>query len=1477
MKKRITALLLTLVMVLSLFPTTVFATGRGTQIGGKETVLSWRANRRSSESGLQVTVTGSGLSGKELSVDVLKDAEAEKYFNAIESAGNTLVNPMALDIKILNEGAEWQPAGSVQVTITRAGANLSDKVYHFVPLTLAEPIGEDAESADAAAAEELTIEELTSSTSGDTATVDTRHFSVYVIGDEQPHNRMLVKFLGLNGALIDSMYVKDNDDMETVLYEPSFALDSGVIFKGWTTNENYAATDDGMSIADVRTEVAAEVAKGQHADGAERVYYAILVKQYTIKFIDAAGTAIGQDAKVFRADEGTPNKDYTIERGYQTDDTHNFVGWKVVDGSSNVVGGDPTATYPVGTTLTIKGDVTFGVNAPEGHWLVFDENGKGGKYNAPQFVKSGEVTQRPCDDSEMIRNGYTFGGWYLTKAQADAHGENPSVTDGKFTFGQELTDKTTIYASWTAKDSAEYTVIIWKQNLDGDGYDFQEAIRLSGTPNTTINTVSQQGSGDSAYARVNGTNKQYTGFHLKEFDQNVKIAPEGSTVLNVYYDRTEYTLTFQVYDYTYTVSTNDNDNNPAKYGDVDGSKARVYWNNGAFRTSNSRYGTVYTGTVYTRSNNQSWHNVKTITAKYGTSIASNFPIDGYANYVWTSQNSTTFGDLSVVIIEVMPAENVTFRGQDSGTAFRMEYYVQPANLSTNHNDYERVNAITAYGDGWVVTYEEDFMEMVGFSRESSDPAFVDGVISHQGYGTMTVKFYYTRNTYPIVYMDGAYVDGNGNPVADESSRGQLGIKNGIAYQADVSSYNKGGANYFEPTYAGFVFEGWYIDEACTHAYTFGTMPEGGIKVYAKWRQVQYRVFLHPNAGTDPTLDWGSTSQEMNFRVSTGSKISVPTGKREKFKFEGWYTDEALTKMFNADIVLNDTTVTTPYDKTTHMTDPMDQWGNGATSNNDVDRFWITKEFNLYAKWSGKLVGATGVAVQFDPYDDNSDADLISDGKLYSNGAQYNAIAGTTPPTGYKFSHWVMQEYKDGAFVDIAGSKILAGQSFEVNADFARDVETNEYMKDAQGNYLDSNGDIIDQTKPGWEALRVKVHEYTIQLRAVYVVDEEATPTFIHWFINDGAEHAQTDEPYAKNETGANGPLQINEGVSIAAAPTREGYTFLGWARMPEFEGEITLDANGNISNDKIFNYDLTEADLYIKWDGEKYLAKDASGNWTVTATQVAADEKNPYQAFYAVWEGFFYVYHTGSNKVERITLTKSMVDNGYNIINNLTANTLYGGYFASYTGASAPDAVKALTYDDSGIATDTGKTAYAGPDSGTFADAFTVYGDAMKPEVDTVYYVKEVPASSYLRSYFHYTYYTYDNHISSAWLVSNIDDTHFNGVGFQISSPDNKTTATVCRTFTVSTQHGDTTPKKYTSESLFNGAKGYLIYAEVMNGAAGKYGFGDGCSVKQFWVTPDNMMVTGVTQRIFAGVSNADTVSATETDVGSTVTRYAGN
>ena len=114
--------------------------------------------------------------------------------------------------------------------------------------------------------------------------------------------------------------------------------------------------------------------------------------------------------------------------------------------------------------------MTFTVRAPEGSWLVFDEVKKGATYTAPQFVLKGMTTHEPA--TEMLLLGYTFGGWYDTKEHAEAHAVDTAVTDGAYTFGNELTANTTVYASWIPNEQAQYTVLIWKQNTALDGYDF---------------------------------------------------------------------------------------------------------------------------------------------------------------------------------------------------------------------------------------------------------------------------------------------------------------------------------------------------------------------------------------------------------------------------------------------------------------------------------------------------------------------------------------------------------------------------------------------------------------------------------------------------------------------------------------------------------------------------------------------------------------------------------------------------------------------------------------------------------------------------------------------------------------------------------------------------------------------------------------------------------------------------------------------
>jgi hypothetical protein len=134
--------------------------------------------------------------------------------------------------------------------------------------------------------------------------------------------------------------------------------------------------------------------------------------------------------------------------------------------------------------------------------------------------------------------------------------------------------------------------------------------------------------------------------------------------------------------------------------------------------------------------------------------------------------------------------------------------------------------VTASSGGWFdvgLQFDEgDFMDLVGFSKYGSDPALGnDGV--GQFNSNNSVSFYYTRDTYNILFNDGIYVDGDGVEIDNRYTQ-ELGLSRDLAYGGDISSFNKGGDDYYDPKEStegytpygafdpdGYVFAGWYLD------------------------------------------------------------------------------------------------------------------------------------------------------------------------------------------------------------------------------------------------------------------------------------------------------------------------------------------------------------------------------------------------------------------------------------------------------------------------------------------------------------------------------------------------------------------------------------------------------------------------------------------------------------------------------------------
>lgn len=644
MKKRISALLLALVMVLSLFPTTVFAAGRTKSSIGKSTTISWR----DPNAGLQVQVDGN-VKNQKLKVEVLDGEKAQQYFDALKAAGKELLNPVALDIKIVDKrGNEVQPMGDVKVAITKSGATLAGSVYHFSELTKAgdsitpaqaslegssettvvknPDVSDDKASSESA----LVFEELTSSTDGETATVTAKHFSVYVISDGETTEtyRRTYQFLteiDENGAAEEFEFInKAGQTTSTQIIKSGDALEpvegpyvSNATLLGWYLVTK--GTDGKYTYTDTQVEFDTPVTLSLTED--ETVYAA--PKYEAVYYVTFHETAAGGSEDVLQTKKvvftsGTDANKVLISDviAPQPDEGHIFYGWTYNNTNYSIYDADKKIqeTYIEGLT----GNADLYPYFIEAYWLRFVAGLSRAKYVPAIFAQTGEaLTQLPVSE----RTGYTFDGWYT--GSMDENGTityGSQVTDGTGKVinpasGLTLTAETTLYGKWTANDNAKYKVIIWQQKVSDskDATDAEKSydyVSMDERPGVTD---------DPANATDADKSMSFTGFHYARTVQNsTTINADGSTVINVYYDRNLMAVNFYYRDgdepdgaeaaYTYTPTTSDNGD---QYGVMpDGSYQKLIRKNGTpttrvyytYTTTGFGGGTYeYTGTFYTKS------------------------------------------------------------------------------------------------------------------------------------------------------------------------------------------------------------------------------------------------------------------------------------------------------------------------------------------------------------------------------------------------------------------------------------------------------------------------------------------------------------------------------------------------------------------------------------------------------------------------------------------------------------------------------------------------------------------------------------------------------------------------------------------------------------------------------------------------------------------------------------------------------------
>lgn len=186
---------------------------------------------------------------------------------------------------------------------------------------------------------------------------------------------------------------------------------------------------------------------------------------------------------------------------------------------------DEAAQTEKADSVTISGqNVTLYAKVEKGYWITFDANG--GSYTAPVFYANGTAAAAPAEPSKP---GFKFAGWYLDEAL-----ETKAIFDN-------IKANTTVYAKWNAA-SAKYTVIHWWENANDDDYSYHESEELYGNAGEMTSAAAKPYNveGTNILGKKVTSNKVFTAETITQ----KTIAGDGSTIVNVYYKRATYKLTF---------------------------------------------------------------------------------------------------------------------------------------------------------------------------------------------------------------------------------------------------------------------------------------------------------------------------------------------------------------------------------------------------------------------------------------------------------------------------------------------------------------------------------------------------------------------------------------------------------------------------------------------------------------------------------------------------------------------------------------------------------------------------------------------------------------------------------------------------------------------------------------------------------------------------------------------------------------------
>ena len=392
---------------------------------------------------------------------------------------------------------------------------------------------------------------------------------------------------------------------------------------------------------------------------------------------------------------------------------------------------------------------------------------------------------------------------------------------------------------------------------------------------------------------VNAKAKSYDGFTAQPVAKKT-IKGDGSTIVSVYYKRNVYDVKFYSYSSWYTSSK--------EYTDL------------------------------------------RITAKYGQDISKKWPTYKGSSTWRTNDGSGAYQ----VNIGTMPLGGAKFYGPKTGDEYETAYYYvealpgEASDVTVSGIRYKLDHKDMSPGQGYYVTKEDQY-PLTGFTFNKESSTKIEGDYDN-------AKFYYTRNTYKIKFIN----------------KGKEDKSVEKKYEQSISSEN------YTPTRPSslldyYTFDGWYDNELCEgEAFDFNgkKMPAQNVTLYVKWTAKKINLTYNLN---NPEGDVVKGSK--NVEAGTIANTVLPSATTTSdYSFAGWYYADG-----NGNITSD------------------------AYNTNEA----ITKDTSVIGKWlyNGEL------KVVYDPGTEGTNAKVPTDSNIYAGGAKVTVAKNATTTSKKKFLGW----------------------------------------------------------------------------------------------------------------------------------------------------------------------------------------------------------------------------------------------------------------------------------------------------------------------------------------------------------------------------------------------------------------------------------------------------------------------------------------